>query len=570
MSGILRESPFGQLARWATKAAYFQHDEDHPSFKVQGTDSRFSSTASDDDELANNARAGLQQQDRASTSMKCIALPTDLVIKGPVEQTNLSVSSTISGTPKPCGIKTVGWYGTSDPLNPQNWSSGRKAYTVFLIFLYTFVIYAASSITTSSQDLIMEKFNVSYSGASAVMSMFVAGYGLGSLLFSPLSEIPRFGRNIPYIVSFFMFVVLSVPTALSDSFAGLLVLRFLTGFAGSPCLATGGATIQDLYPLAKVPYGMTAWVAASFGAPALGPLLSAYAIPVYGWRTPLWEILFFSTPVLILWFFTMPETSADNILLRRAQRLRKISGDQRYKAQCEIDGADRNLRTVVYEALAVPFLVTVLDPTVLFVNIYTSIIYSTYYSFFEVFPLTYLDIYKFSSTQLSLVYTCTIIPGASLGIIIYVTYQYFHFEPRLVRHGPGNQESRLLPATLAAWLLPIGLFLFGWTASTSIHWIASILGIVTFACGAFVLFQCIFMYLPLTYPRYAASLFAMNDAFRSVLAAGSVIYSRKMYEALGVGRGVSVLGGLMVLGSVGVVWLFFWGERLRRMSRFAG
>lgn len=61
-----------------------------------------------------------------------------------------------------------------------------------------------------------------------------------------MSEIPLFGRNVPYMTSFALFVILAIPTALVDNYAGLLVLRFLTGFMGSPCLATGGATMQDL------------------------------------------------------------------------------------------------------------------------------------------------------------------------------------------------------------------------------------------------------------------------------------------------------------------------------------
>jgi MFS transporter, DHA1 family, multidrug resistance protein len=61
-----------------------------------------------------------------------------------------------------------------------------------------------------------------------------------------MSEIPLFGRNPPYIASFALFVILSVPLALVDNFPGLLALRFFTGFMGSPCLANGGATMQDI------------------------------------------------------------------------------------------------------------------------------------------------------------------------------------------------------------------------------------------------------------------------------------------------------------------------------------
>lgn len=136
-----------------------------------------------------------------------------------------------------------------------------------------------------------------------------------------MSEIPAFGRNLPYLTSFSLFVILAVPTALVDNYAGLLVLRFLTGFMGSPCLATGGATMQDMvsrqklscirlrsadvhnlqYSLMKLPYALTAWVAAAFSAPALGPLLSGFAVPVEGWRWAFWEVLWMSGPVLLLW-----------------------------------------------------------------------------------------------------------------------------------------------------------------------------------------------------------------------------------------------------------------------------
>lgn len=55
--------------------------------------------------------------------------------------------------------------------------------------------------------------------------------------------VPVFGRNVPYISTFFIFVILALPTALVDNLGGLLVLRFLLGFFGSPCLANGGASM---------------------------------------------------------------------------------------------------------------------------------------------------------------------------------------------------------------------------------------------------------------------------------------------------------------------------------------
>jgi MFS transporter, DHA1 family, multidrug resistance protein len=87
--------------------------------------------------------------------------------------------------------------------------------------------------------------------------------------------------------------------------------------------------------------------------------------------------------------------------------------------------------------------------------------------------------------------------------------------------------------------------------------------------GIFLVIQCIFLYLPLTYPQYAASLFAGNDFMRSTLAAGTIHFSRPLYVNLGVGRGVSLLAGLTCGCVIGVFVLYIWGDKLRQRSRFA-
>jgi MFS transporter, DHA1 family, multidrug resistance protein len=64
---------------------------------------------------------------------------------------------------------------------------------------------------------------------------------------SPLQEIPLFGRNPVYMITLGIFAVLQIPTALSPNIGSLLVLRALSGFFASPALATGGASLGDMY-----------------------------------------------------------------------------------------------------------------------------------------------------------------------------------------------------------------------------------------------------------------------------------------------------------------------------------
>lgn len=100
------------------------------------------------------------------------------------------------------------------------------------------------------------------------------GYGAGPLLFAPLSEIARIGRNPPYVITFAIFMLVTVPTALVKNAPAFMFFRFLQGFFGSPILATGGASLADVYSSVTLPFAMTAWAYACFVAPIVG-----YVIP---------------------------------------------------------------------------------------------------------------------------------------------------------------------------------------------------------------------------------------------------------------------------------------------------
>ncbi len=76
----------------------------------------------------------------------------------------------------------------------------------------------------------------------------------------------------------------------------------------------------------------------------------------------------------------LPETSNATILLRRAQRLRKITGNERFMSQSEIDQRNMKVSAIFIDALIKPIEITLKDPAVLFVQIYTAIIYGIYYS----------------------------------------------------------------------------------------------------------------------------------------------------------------------------------------------
>lgn len=92
-----------------------------------------------------------------------------------------------------------------------------------------------------------------------------------------------------------------------------------------------------------------------------------------------------SAPVFIVWFFFLPETSADAILLSRARRLRKRYSTPKIQSASEIKRRNLTARDVIIFYFVKPFEIMFLDPAVFFTNAYTALIYGIYYSFFESF-----------------------------------------------------------------------------------------------------------------------------------------------------------------------------------------
>jgi DHA1 family multidrug resistance protein-like MFS transporter len=377
MFQLLRDAPAGQLIRWVTGNRVLRYPEEEPDFALPTNY-----------ELALSRAKKSQPQPSDSSTL---VPPGEIINTSNIARDTLGDEELAKETakfPLPVEIKdglvVVDWYASDDAENPQAWSQTKKSTVAFIIFIYTFIVYTGSAIYTSSSEDVVKVFGVSITATSLGLSLYVLGYGIGPLIFSPLSEIPSIGRSPIYCITMFLFVIVSIPLPMVNNFAGLLVLRFLQGFFGSPCLATGGATMQDLYSPLYLPFALSIWVTAAYCGPALGPLLSGFAVEKMGWRWSLWEILWGAAPVFVIMFVFLPETSAPTLLHKRAIRLRKLLGTQSLMSQSEISQGELEPLALATEAIIKPLEISIKDPAVLFVQLYTAIVYSIYYSVSQV------------------------------------------------------------------------------------------------------------------------------------------------------------------------------------------
>lgn len=79
----------------------------------------------------------------------------------------------------------------------------------------------------------------------------------------------------------------------------------------------------------------------------------------------------------MVFLLAYPETSADTILRRRAQRLRKLTSRSNIKSRSEVAQEDMKVSEVAWDALIKPTEIMIKDPAVAFTNLYVSCLSSS-------------------------------------------------------------------------------------------------------------------------------------------------------------------------------------------------
>jgi MFS transporter, DHA1 family, multidrug resistance protein len=158
---------------------------------------------------------------------------------------------------------------------------------------------------------------------------------------------------------------------------------------------------------------------------------------------------------LVVLFFLMPETSAATILYRRAKRLRKTTGDDRWRSQSEIDSADYQLRDHL-AILGRAFTLTFFEPVVFLLDLYTALLYGVLFTWFESFPVVFGEIYHFSLGEQGLVFLGIFVTSV-ITLPLYMVWIRYGIVPRFTKPD-FRPEIVLPPAILGSFSLPVCLF----------------------------------------------------------------------------------------------------------------
>ncbi|KAH7120528.1 major facilitator superfamily domain-containing protein [Dactylonectria macrodidyma] len=473
--------------------------------------------------------------------------------------------------PPPNDPFLVAWdCGDKDPMNPRSMSKARKWVAVIVVSLASFCVTAASSIYTSTYEKMEASFGNSRTASVLGLSVFVLGIACGPLCFGPLSEL--YGRRPIYLVAWSMYLIWTVPQAVARNVATIIVGRFFCGFSGSTFLAVSGGTVGDLFSKDDLQYPMAIFTVAPAIGPCIGPLMGGYINYHFDWRWTYYVLLMWASALLVAIVLLVPETFHPIVLSQKARHLRNTTGESRWKAP--IETTDKSVLQSIVLSLSRPFQLLFFEPMCLALCIFTAILLGILYLFFGAFPLMFRTLYGFNLWQVGMTFL-----GIGVGLIIGVLTDTIWIRIRLHlmskchmeegKEDGSEPEFRLPPAMAGAIIVPVGLFIFAWTAFPSIHWVVPIVGSAVFGIGNLLVFNGIFTFLVDAYPDYAASALAANAFVRGVFAAAFPLFGNQMYESLGFQWASSLLA-FLTLAMMPFPYLFFkYGKRIRAGSRFA-
>ncbi|PWY79746.1 MFS multidrug transporter [Aspergillus heteromorphus CBS 117.55] len=460
----------------------------------------------------------------------------------------------------------VEWDGPDDPENPLNMPYMRKWISTMAFAFMTMWVTFASSVFSTATAVTAEEFDVSEEVMILGTSLVVFGFAVGPLAWSPLSEL--YGRKIPLFSGYLLFAIFQIPVALAKNVETILICRFLVGLFGCSPLATVGGALADYWDPVDRAVAIAMFASATFVGPVLGPIIGGFLTDSYlGWRWTAWITLIASAAFGLLAFIVVPETYAPVLLQRRAARLRKETGNPDLYAL--LDRSRPTMGDIVSKYLLRPVKMLFLEPILLLVTLYLSLVYGILYLFFEAYPISFEGQRGWTNAGLAGLPFLGITIGVICGAALIIWQTKTRFARKLAKHGRVVPEERLIPMMIASVLLPAGLFWFGWTSDPSISWGAQVVAGIPMGMGILVIFMQGLNYIIDVYLMFANSAIAANTLIRSSLGGAFPLFATQMYDKLGVDWASSLLGFITIAMIPIPVLFFFYGKRLRAMSKFS-
>jgi multidrug resistance protein len=353
------------------------------------------------------------------------------------------------------------------------------------------------------------------------------------MILAPFSEIN--GRRPVFIASGLVFVICQLCTGFVQSYAGMLVVRFIVGVGGSTFSTMVGGIVSDIYHAEQRNTPMALFSGAALFGTGLGPMVSGFVAQNLSWRWIFYLQAITNSIMVGVIIIVFKETRGSVLLSRKAAALNKWYDAREAAGYFNIDASDpknpsttlpqrirwkvksdeerASIKTMIAVSLYRPFHLLLTEPVVFWFSLWVAFSWAVLYLTLAAIPLVFTTNHAFSLQQANAVFGAMCI-GALLATVLAIQQE------KLARRSGklvATPEGRLYFACVESACMPIGLFMFGWSSGPGVHWIVPAIAIGIATVGIFTIYLSVFNYLADTYHRYASSALAAQSFCRNIL-----------------------------------------------------
>jgi hypothetical protein len=181
----------------------------------------------------------------------------------------------------------------------------------------------------------------------------------------------------------------------------------------------------------------------------------------------------------------MRESYAPRLLELKARRLRMEKGNPNLKSKLD---PGLTAGALLARSIVRPTKMLLFSPIVFLLSLHMAIVYGYMYLLFTTMTTVFETTYHFSQGAVGLAYLGLGV-GLFIGVFIAGVTSDLGVKILTKRNGGDPKpEYRLPPLIPAALSIPVGLFVYGWSAKYGVHWIVPIIGTAFVGLGLITTF----------------------------------------------------------------------------------
>jgi DHA1 family bicyclomycin/chloramphenicol resistance-like MFS transporter len=164
----------------------------------------------------------------------------------------------------------------------------------------------ATNILLPSLPQMAASLHVSTAEVTASITVFLAVFAIGQLAVGPISD--RYGRRIPVLAGFVVFIAGSIWCGLANDLPSLLIGRVIQAAGACSTSVLSRAIARDLFSGERLARAMALIMIAMAAAPGFSPLLGGALDHTFGWRSEFAFVGLFAAIAAVAYAAVLGET----------------------------------------------------------------------------------------------------------------------------------------------------------------------------------------------------------------------------------------------------------------------